>query len=103
MNGRSRNKGNDCPDLCSPFTEKSRLKAHGFNRVMKGGVARHPLLGMIRAELIPDFHDYVFLYRAKKKDVYFIIGMIIIGLPVELFVLGFLLKGIGILLRANPW
>jgi hypothetical protein len=28
---------------------KSRLKAHGFNRGMKGGVARHPLLGMVRA------------------------------------------------------
>jgi hypothetical protein len=29
--------------------QKSRLKAHGFNRGMKGGVARHPLLGMVRA------------------------------------------------------
>jgi putative transposase len=28
---------------------KSRLKAHGFNRGMKGGVARHLLLGMVRA------------------------------------------------------
>jgi hypothetical protein len=31
------------------FYRKSRLKAHGFNRGMKGGVARHPLLGMVRA------------------------------------------------------
>jgi hypothetical protein len=27
--------------------KKSRLKAHDFNRGMKGGVARHPLLGMV--------------------------------------------------------
>jgi DNA repair photolyase len=31
------------------FLQKSRLKAHGFNRGMKGGVARHPLLGVVRA------------------------------------------------------
>jgi hypothetical protein len=33
----------------APFYRKSRLKAHGFNHGMKGGVARHPLLGMVRA------------------------------------------------------
>jgi hypothetical protein len=29
--------------------QKKRLKAQGFNRGMNGGVARHPLLGMVRA------------------------------------------------------
>jgi hypothetical protein len=37
---------------------KSRLKAHGFNRGMKGGVARHPLLGMIRATNLLDNRMY---------------------------------------------
>jgi hypothetical protein len=31
--------------LEKPFYRKSCLKAHGFNRGMKGGVARHPLFG----------------------------------------------------------
>jgi hypothetical protein len=37
---------------------KSRLKAHGFNRGMKGGVARHPLLGMVRATNLLDNRTY---------------------------------------------
>jgi hypothetical protein len=37
------------PEALIPYYRKSRLKAHGFNRGMKGGVARCPLLRALRA------------------------------------------------------
>jgi hypothetical protein len=37
---------------------KNRLKAHGFNRGIKGGVARHHLLGMVRATNLLDNRTY---------------------------------------------
>jgi hypothetical protein len=40
------------------FYKKSRLQAHSFNRGMKGSVAQHPFLGMVRATNLLDNRTY---------------------------------------------